>query len=82
MTKIPKSVVIGVGKGGVGKTALATTLSGLWAAEHDMRVLLVDADAQANATLAMGLDPADHHYGRHFVDAVTYGDPIKVVNAK
>ena len=45
-------------------------------------VLLVDADAQADATLAMGLDPGEHHHGRDLVDAVTYGDPINVVNAK
>lgn len=82
MHKIDKSVVVGVGKGGVGKTALATTLSGIWAAEHGLRVLLVDADPQANATLAMGVKPADQDHGRSFVDAVSWGDPIKPVTVR
>ena len=81
MMKIANSVVIGVGKGGVGKTALATTLSALWAAEHDLRVLLVDGDTQASATLAMGLHPKDHGDGRSLTDAVTYRDPLQVVPA-
>ena len=81
MMKIAKSVVIGVGKGGVAKTALATTLSALWAAEHKMRVLLVDCDVQASATRTMGLDPVDHLDGRSLTDAVVYGDPLQVVAA-
>ena len=61
--KIANSVVIGVGKGGVGKTALATTLSALWAAEHELRVLLVDCDVQASATRTMGPDPVKNLNG-------------------
>ena len=81
MMKIAKSVVIGVGKGGVAKTALATTLSALWAAEHKMRVLLVDCDVQASATRTMGLDPVDNLDGRSLTDAVVCGDPVQVVAA-
>ena len=73
---------MGVGKGGVGKTALATTLAGIWAAEHGLRVLLVDADAQADATLAMGVEPADQDHGRSFVDAVSWGDPLEPVTVR
>ena len=79
--KIANSVVIGVGKGGVGKTALATTLAALWAAEHSMRVLLVDGDVQASATRTMGLDPAKNLNGRSLADAVIDGDPLSVVAA-
>ena len=43
MSKVLNSVIIVSGAGGVGKTALATTLSALWASEHGLRVLLVDA---------------------------------------
>ena len=53
----------------------------MWAAEHDLRVLLVDGDVQASATLAMGLDPGEHGDGRSLTDAVTYGDRLQVVPA-
>ena len=79
MQSIPDSLVVGVEKGGVAMTALATALSGVWAAEHALRVLLVDADPQADATLAMGVTPAEKGDGGAFVDAVVHGDPLKVV---
>ena len=46
-------------KGGVGKTTVVLGLAGAaWA--RDLRVLVVDADPQANATLS--LDPAPHSF--------------------
>jgi len=44
------------GKGGVGKSTVAGTLSLLWAAAG-RRVLAVDADPDANLASALGLPP-------------------------
>ena len=77
---IPSSLVVASGKGGVGKTAVASTVAGLWASEG-MRVLLVDTDTQASATLTMGINPAESGNGRGLLDSVMHGDPLTVVSA-
>ena len=43
-------------KGGCGKTTTTINLAGCLAAEQ-ARVLVVDMDPQAHATLALGVDP-------------------------
>ena len=55
-------------KGGVGKTTVALGLaSAAWAA--GLKTLIVDLDAQANATWALGIDPSLSNFGT--------GDAIK-----
>ena len=49
-------------KGGVGKTTITLGLASAAMARKD-RVLIVDADPQANATWALGIDPLTVVYG-------------------
>lgn len=59
-------------KGGVGKTTVVLGLaSAAWA--RGVRTLVVDLDAQANATWALGVDPSVENYGT--------GDAIKAKRA-
>lgn len=50
-------------KGGVGKTVTACNLAAILGAYHSLRVLLIDADAQANATAFFGCTDAGSTLG-------------------
>lgn len=45
-------------KGGVGKTATTVNMAAILAADYHKRVLVVDADSQANTTEFFGGDPS------------------------
>lgn len=54
-----KTICIAGLKGGIGKTTTTTTLAYLLQAEKEKRVLLIDADCQANATMTYDVEPSD-----------------------
>lgn len=54
-----KTICIAGLKGGIGKTTTTTTLAYLLQAEKEKRVLLIDADCQANATMTYNIEPSD-----------------------
>ena len=58
-------------KGGVGKTTTAVNLSAALV-ERRRRVLVIDIDPQANATIGLGVDP----YAQR---KTTYGDLQKLI---
>ena len=75
---IPRSVSAAVGKGGVGKTALAVNVAARWAAIYGAKVLLVDCDTQASATTALGLSQYGDD-GQSLYEAVLKSRPLEVL---
>ena len=74
--RCPKTILVTSAKGGVGKTATATGLTGRWAAEG-RRVLLCDLDPQASATRALNIDPAATRQGKGLVETLAAGGSLR-----
>lgn len=74
---IARSVVVAQGKGGVGKTSVATNVAGL-AAVAGLRVLVVDLDPQGNVARDLGLAPDS---GQQLLSALVTGAPVPVTAA-
>lgn len=74
---IARSVVVAQGKGGVGKTSVATNVAGL-AAVAGLRVLVVDLDPQGNVARDLGLEPDS---GQQLLSALVTGAPVPVTAA-
>lgn len=76
-------IVVANGKGGVGKTSLATNTAGILA-EAGYKVLFVDMDPQGNAGINLGYDAAGlGDEGRALYEAVTFDQaPVPVKNVR
>ena len=79
---IERSIIVGVGKGGVGKTTIAVNVAANWAAIHEEPILLVDCDTQATATRALGLHDEEKggDLGLGLMNAVLHGDELHTVS--
>lgn len=77
-TQLSRVVAIANGKGGVGKTSLATTVAGL-AAAAGYRLLLIDLDPQGNAGEDLGYTGAGTgDDGAGLVTAIAAGSPLTI----
>ncbi len=76
-----KIIAIANQKGGVGKTTTVINL-GAALARKDKKVLIIDLDEQANATLGLGLSPDYVVKGAYdlFVDDININDTINVTS--
>lgn len=79
-TMLARVVMLGNGKGGVGKTSMAANIAGL-AAKSDFRVLLIDLDPQGDCRDELGLRGSDVDDDGASLAATLLGtQPLRPVN--
>lgn len=83
MTKLKEVIAVVNAKGGVGKTTTVQNIAaGIIRKDHDARVLVIDLDAQGNASYLLGWNREREQQGCQTIyDALRAGSALPVYNA-
>ncbi|UZF59336.1 ParA family protein (plasmid) [Gordonia polyisoprenivorans] len=74
---VPRALVVGNQKGGVGKSSVASAVADL-ASSQGLHVLVLDADPQGNLTEDLGIEEDNNDKGASLAITMQFGHPLTV----